>query len=111
MKFSHFSIASHLLLMLIGTVTASAIAVPSVLAEPGQIQTKPIEITPETLRDDVIFRQDQRICGSRSQRQCKEWLEKIRAAQEVRGIRIPQPQPDPSPELIRIPPNEINPRQ
>lgn len=110
MKCPNSSIYKHFLILLVSMTSASAIATPSVLAEPGQIQIDTTRINPEILRDGLIIRPNQKICGSRSPRQCEEWLKKIRAAQERRGIKIPQPQPDPFPGLIRTSPNPVNPR-
>lgn len=111
MKFSNFSICNRLFFLLAGIVPVIAIATPSVLADPGKIQQLEAipRIKPEILHDAAIFHQNQKICGSRSQSECKKWLEKIRSVQKLRGIIIPLPQPDPSPELIRISPNQINP--
>ncbi|MHC0068829.1 hypothetical protein ACWATR_39220 [Nostoc sp. UIC 10890] len=110
MKLAKFGTEKHLFLVLFGIVAFSALAMPSVLAEPGQIQIETTRINPEIFRDDLIIRPNQKICSSRSPKQCEEWLKKIRATQELRGIKIPQPQPDPFPGLIRTSPNPINPR-
>lgn len=110
MKLAKLGNGINLFLVLFGSVVFSAIAMPSVLAEPGQIQIETTRINPEILREGLIIRPNQKICGSRSPKQCEEWLKKIRAAQELRGIKIPQPQPDPLPGLIRTSPNPINPR-
>lgn len=114
MKFSNFSICQHLFLVLSGIVFTSAIAIPSVLAEPGQIQidTTPVDINrirPEILPDPAILRPDQKICSSRSPRECQEWLKKIREYQQFRRIIIPQPQPDPLPQSIIKPSNPASP--
>ncbi|MDZ7962881.1 MAG: hypothetical protein RMY34_34290 [Aulosira sp. DedQUE10] len=113
MKSSNFSFCKYLFLVLFGIVSTSAIAIPSVLAEPGQIQldTTQVDTTrikPEILHDTAILRPEQKICGSRSPSECQEWLKKIRAVQDFRII--PQPQPDPLPQSIIVPSNPSRPR-
>ncbi len=108
MKLTNLGTCKHLFLVLFGIVASSAIATPYVLAQTRQIEIDTTRINPEILRD--VIRQDRKICGSRSPKQCEEWLKKIRTAQELRGILIPQPQPDPFPGLIRTSPNPVNPR-
>ncbi|MEL6460234.1 MAG: hypothetical protein AAFQ91_18595 [Cyanobacteria bacterium J06621_15] len=107
MKFNSFNITKNLLLAIVGLGSTFSIATPSTLAEPPTVQ-----INPEVLRDTPIIRRDiriitphRKICGYRSERQCKEWLKRLREIQEVRTIKKPEPQPDPSP--IRIAPNLI----
>lgn len=115
MKTSNFISCKHLFIVLVGIVSTSAIAIPSVLAEPGQIQidTTQVDITrikPEILPDAAILRPEPKICGSRSLLQCQEWLKKIRELQGFRRINIPQPQPDPLPQSIIAPSNPASPR-
>lgn len=105
MKSKNFNMTKNLLLALVGFGSAFTITTPSALAEPPTVQ-----INPEVLRDTPIIRRDiriitphRKICGYRSERQCKEWLKRLR---QVQPIEIPpKPQPDPSP--IRIAPNLI----
>ena len=105
MKSKSFNITKNLLLAIVGLGSTYSIATPSTLAEPPTVQ-----INPEVLRDTPIIRRDiriitphRKICGYRSERQCKEWLKKLR---QVQPIKIPpQPQPDPFP--IRVAPNQI----
>ncbi|MEO1433657.1 MAG: hypothetical protein AAFV71_32275 [Cyanobacteria bacterium J06633_8] len=105
MKFKSFNTTKNLLLALVGFCCTFTIATPSTLA-----QTTTVQINPEVLRDTPIIRRDiriinqyRKICGYRSERQCKEWLKKLR---QVQPIKIPpQPQPDPFP--IRVAPNRI----
>ena len=77
-----------------------------------QARTPTVQINPKVLRDTPIIHRDikiirtsKKICGYRSERQCKEWLKRLREIQEVRTIKKPEPQPDPSP--IWIAPNLI----
>lgn len=112
MKSKGFNITENLLLAIVGLGGAFTIATPSALAKPPTVEINPNRINTEVLRNTPIIRRDIRIitprikiCGYRSEKQCKEWLKKLREIQEVRTIKKPEPQPDPSP--IRIAPNLI----
>ena len=108
MKIKSFNITKNLLLALVGLGSAFTIGTPSTLA-----QTPTVQINPEVLRDTPIIHRDikiirpsKKICGYRSERQCKEWLKRLRQAQPIEIP--PRPQPDPFP--IRVIPNQVKTR-
>lgn len=85
LKFKSFNTTKNLLLALIGLGSAFIIATPSTLAEPPVVEIDPNRVNPEVLRDTPIIHRDirvtprdKKICGYRSERQCKEWLKKLR---------------------------------
>lgn len=111
MKSKSFNITKNLLLAIVGLGSAFTIATPSTLAEPPTVEVNQNRVNPEVLRDTPIIRRDiriinqyRKICGYRSEKQCKEWLKKLRQAQPIEIP--PRPQPDP----FRVIPNPIKTR-
>ena len=108
MKFNSFNITKNLLLTIVGLGSAFTIATPSTLAKPPTVEINQNRVNPKVLRDTSIIRRDiriinqyRKICGYRSEKQCKEWLKKLRQAQP---IEIP---PKPQPVRFRVIPNRI----